>query len=116
VKFGDMSNIIRRIGRDSSLAWELWANGAFEARHIACKVVEPADFSEADIDRWVAEIDMPLLSDVLAELVYGTPYADKKRREWIAEDDEFVHRAGFRWCIWVPWSARFMIPPTRPRR
>jgi 3-methyladenine DNA glycosylase AlkD len=96
--------------------------------------MEHADFSEVDIDRWVGEIDMPLLSDVLAELVYGTPYADKKRREWIAEDDEFVHRAGFRWCIWrqairttqsltrscwdiwVPWSARFMIPPTRPRR
>lgn len=51
--------------------------------------------TEAIIDRWILEADFPLLSDAIAEVVYPTPLADTKRREWTASTGEFVRRAGY---------------------
>jgi 3-methyladenine DNA glycosylase AlkD len=95
VRFGDMAKIIRKIKRDTPSAIELWESGPFEARHIACEVIDPADVTEALIDAWVEQIDMPLLSDNLAGVVAQTPFAARKRQEWTARDDEFVRRAGY---------------------
>lgn len=95
VKFGDMGKIVKRIKRNSDVARKLWESGSFEARHIACNVMDPADLSEHEIDQWAGELSFPLLADDLAGLVYKTPYAEKKRRAWTARPEEFIRRAGY---------------------
>jgi 3-methyladenine DNA glycosylase AlkD len=95
VKFGDMGKIIKKARRNTPMAIALWETGTFEARHIACKVIDPADVTESQIDAWVEQIDFPLLSDDLAGVVAQTPFAARKRREWTAREDEFVRRAGY---------------------
>lgn len=95
VRFGDMGKLTKRIKCDSGLARGLWESGSFEARHVACAIIDPVDVTEREIDRWVEQVDVPLLSDSLAEVVYRTPFADAKRRAWMVRDDEFVRRAGY---------------------
>lgn len=95
VRFGDMGKIIKRIKRDSGLAVALWETGVFEARHITCTIVDPADLTEERIDAWVEQVDAPLNADDLAGVVARTPFAARKRRIWTARDEEFVRRAGY---------------------
>ncbi|HUG60953.1 MAG TPA: DNA alkylation repair protein [Methylomirabilota bacterium] len=95
VKFGDMDKLAKQIKRDSDLARDLWATGILEARLLACKIVEPTDLSEAEIDRWVQDLDFPTLADFFAGVVYRTPFARDKMVAWTGSGAEFVRRAGF---------------------
>ena len=95
VKFGDMDKLARQIKKDSALARDLWATGILEARLLACKIVDPADLSEEEIDRWVLDLDFPTLADYLAGVVYRTPFARAKMISWTRSRAEFVRRAGF---------------------
>jgi len=95
VRFGDLEKIVRKIKRDSNLARELWRTGILEARSLALKIVDPADLTEAEIDRWVEVLDYPYLADALAGVVYQTPWAMAKMTAWTRRDEEFVRRAGF---------------------
>ena len=95
VRFGDMEKVVKAVRQDSDLARRLWATGVLEPRIVACRVMRPADLSEAEIDQWVREVSWPYLADELANLVYKTKFADAKRVEWTRSDDEFVRRAGF---------------------
>lgn len=95
VKFGDMDTLAKQITRDSPLARELWATGILEARILACKIVDPTDLSEGEIDRWVRDLDFPTLADLFAGVVYRTPFARAKMAAWTRSGAEFVRRAGF---------------------
>jgi 3-methyladenine DNA glycosylase AlkD len=95
VKFGDMDKLAKAIKRDSALARQLWETGVLEARILACKVVDPADLGEEEIDRWVRDLDFPVLADLFAGVVYRTPFARAKMIAWTGSPDEFVRRAGF---------------------
>jgi len=95
VRYGDMAKVIKRFRRDPALAVPLWETGFFEARHVACAIVDPADVTEARIDAWIEEVDFPLTADDLAGVVARTPFAARKRRQWTARDEEFVRRTGY---------------------
>jgi hypothetical protein len=95
VRFGDMDTLIKRIKQDSELARALWATGVLEPRIVACRIMRPPDLTETETDQWVTEIDWPYLADVFANLVYKTPFADRKRVAWTQSRQEFVRRAGF---------------------
>lgn len=95
VRFGDMDQVVKRIKQDSDLARALWHTGVLEPRIIACRIMRPADVTDTEIDQWVREVDWPYLADALANLVYKTPFADKKLLEWTRSSHEFVRRAGF---------------------
>ena len=95
VRYGDMEKLVKKIRKDSNLARQLWATGVLEPRIVACRIMQPEDLTEAEIDQWVTEVDWPHLADELANLVYKTSFADKKRDKWTRSDREFVRRAGF---------------------
>ena len=95
VRFGDMEKVVKAVRQDSDLARRLWATGVLEPRIVACRVMRPADLTEAEIDQWVREVSWPYLADELANLVYKTEFAEAKRVEWTRSDAEFVRRAGF---------------------
>lgn len=95
VRFGDIDATAKRIRRDSALARRLWESGILEARLLACRIVDPADLTEPEIDRWVGEIDFPTLADAVAGVVYRTRFAAAKRDAWTQSPKEYVRRAGF---------------------
>lgn len=98
VKFGDLDKIIKPYKRSperSALARELWETDILEARSLALMLIEPQTLTEAEIDRWVGEVDYPYLADSLAGVVYKTPFREAKMSAWTQQPEEFVRRAGF---------------------
>lgn len=98
VKFGDLDKIVKPYRKDpdrSGLARELWATGILEARSLALMLIDPATLTEAEIDRWVAEIDYPYIADSFAGVVYKTSFGPAKMAAWSQRPEEFIRRAGF---------------------
>ena len=58
----------RGLGRDHTLALDLWASGVHEARILAAFVDEPARVTPEQMDAWVAEFDS---WDVVSDQVCG---------------------------------------------
>ena len=91
-----LKNLARSIGRDHTLAQELWASGIHEARLLAAMVDEPAKVTEGQMDRWVADFDSWTICDCCCSYLFDkTPFAYHKALEWAERDEEFVKRAGF---------------------
>ena len=95
VRFGDMAIITRKIKPDANLAAGLWRSGSFEARVIALRVMPDGALTEAQADAWVRDLDLPILADDLARLVYERPFARKKMEAWTVSDQDFVRRTGY---------------------
>lgn len=92
----ELRALARRIGRDHALALELWATGVFAARVIASMIEDPAQATEEQIERWVADLDNWGICDCCCqELFRKTPFAHRKAAEWCGRPEEFVERAGF---------------------
>jgi 3-methyladenine DNA glycosylase AlkD len=92
----ELRALARRIGRDHALAQELWASGVFAARVIASMIEDPAQTTEEQIERWVADLDNWGICDCCCqELFRKMPFAHRKAAEWCGRPEEFVKRAGF---------------------
>ena len=91
----------RRLGRGAEptrhdLAAELWASGVHEARILAALVDVPALVDEAQMERWVADLDSWDVCDQLCGNLFDkAPLAWEKSVQWTARPEEFVKRAGF---------------------
>lgn len=86
----------KRIGKDHALALELWASGIHEARILAALVDDPAEVTEAQLERWARDFDSWDVCDgVCSNLFDRTPFAHAKAAAWSARKEEFVKRAGF---------------------
>lgn len=86
----------KRIGRDHSLAAELWASGIHEARILAALVDDPGQVTEHQMEIWAADFDSwDIVDGVCGSLFDRTPYAYDKAIEWSGREEEFVKRAGF---------------------
>jgi 3-methyladenine DNA glycosylase AlkD len=86
----------RTLGRDHTLALDLWASGIHEARILAALVDEPASVTPEQMDDWVADLDSwDVCDQVCGNLFDRTPYAFDKVAEWSRRDEEFVRRAAF---------------------
>jgi 3-methyladenine DNA glycosylase AlkD len=95
VRYRDIEKLVKKIRKDSELARRLWATGALEPRIVACRIMDPKELTEAEIDHWVTQVDWPNLADELANLIYKTSFRDSKREDWTRSKAEFVRRAGF---------------------
>jgi 3-methyladenine DNA glycosylase AlkD len=86
----------RRLGRDQSLAEELWASGIHEARILATLVADPQAITRATMDRWVRDLNSWDVCDACCcNLFDRTPFAWQKIPKWAAGKREFVRRAAF---------------------
>ena len=91
-----LRSMAKRIGTDHALALELWASGIHEARILAALVDDPAEVTEAQLERWVRDFDSWDVCDgVCSNLFDRTPFAHAKAVQWSARKEEFVKRAGF---------------------
>ena len=96
VSIPQLRSMAKRIGTDHALALELWASGIHEARILAALVDDPADVTEAQIERWARDFDSWDVCDgVCSNLFDRTSFAHAKAVQWSARREEFVKRAGF---------------------
>jgi 3-methyladenine DNA glycosylase AlkD len=92
----------KEIGKDHSLALELWGSGIHEARILAAFIDDPKLVTESQMESWVKDIDSWDVCDQVCGFLFDkTPYAYDKALEWSKRDEEFVKRAGFALMAWL---------------
>lgn len=95
--------LARDIGSDHRLAGQLWASRIHEARILAGFIEDPAQVTEAQMERWVRDFDSWDVCDQVTEVFVRTPYARKKIRAWARREEEFVKRAAFAMIAELAW-------------
>jgi len=91
-----MRSIARDLGRNTKLASALWSTNVLEARILAAMIADPAEIPEAEVERWVRDFDCWSVCDsACIGLLWRTPFAWHKVREWSRRDPEYERRAAF---------------------
>jgi len=97
-----LRKMAREIGRDHTLAQELWSSGVHEARILASMIDDPRLVTEEQMERWTAGFDSwDVCDQCCGNLFDKTTLAYRKAVEWAARDAEFVKRAGFALMAWL---------------
>jgi 3-methyladenine DNA glycosylase AlkD len=103
IKHPELKKIAKSLGRDTALAQELWDSGYHEARLIAPLVADPKEFTKAQANAWVEDINSWDICDgFTGSLIDKTPYAYELALTWARRKEEFVRRAGFALMAWLP--------------
>lgn len=91
-----MDALARRIGRDHSLALELWSTGVHDARILAGMIDFPEKVSATQMDRWVRDFDnWDVCDGTCCHLFVFAAPAREKAVQWSRCKPEFMKRAGF---------------------
>jgi 3-methyladenine DNA glycosylase AlkD len=91
-----LRKMAKALGKNHSLALELWASGLHEARILASMIDDPRLVSEHQMEAWVKDFDSwDLCDQVCGNLFDKTPSAFQKAVEWCHREPEFVRRVGF---------------------
>jgi len=99
-----LRKLAKQIGKDHALAGQLWASGVHEARILAALIDDPNLVGEAQMERWVAELDSWDVCDgVCCNLFDRLPIAYRKAAEWSRREEEYVRRAGFALMSCLAW-------------
>lgn len=92
--------LAKRIGRNSDLSDALWASGYHEARILAGLIADPRKITLAQMDAWTAEFNSWDLCDQICAVFAKTDHAPERIPVYIADEREFVRRAGFAMIAW----------------
>lgn len=91
-----LRKLSKEIGKNHSLAEQLWESEIHEARLLAAFIEDTALVSEKQMDEWVKDFDSWDICDQVCMSVFDkTPFAYSKVKEWAKRDEEFVRRAAF---------------------
>lgn len=84
------------IRRNPELASTLWSTGMLEARMLATMIANPLELPEEEVERWVRDFDgWPVCDSACIGLLWRTPLAWRKVREWSRREPEYERRAAF---------------------
>ncbi len=96
IKLPDIRAIVKKIGKNHSLALELWVTGYHEARFLAAFIDNPKEVTEKQMEDWVRDFDSwDICDQTCGNLFDQTPFAFRKAIEWSSAAEEFVKRAAF---------------------
>jgi 3-methyladenine DNA glycosylase AlkD len=96
ISIPNLRKMSKQIGKDHTLAQQLWLSGIHEARILAGMIDEPEKVTEKQMEEWVRDFDSwDVCDQVCSNLFDKTTFAYKKARDWSKRDEEFVKRAGF---------------------
>jgi 3-methyladenine DNA glycosylase AlkD len=88
--------LAKEIGKDHSMAAQLWRTVIYDARILAAFIDDPKLVTENQMESWVKDFDNWAICDgVCIHLFRKTPFAWKKAKAWSKRKKEFVKRAGF---------------------
>ncbi len=91
-----MRAMARQLGRDHTLAQDLWDTGIPDARIVASMVAEPALLTSRQMDAWVKGFAAwDVCDQTCLNAFCKSPLAWGKVRAWAGRKDEFVRRAAF---------------------
>lgn len=92
----DLKVLAKKIGKNDTLAHELFETGIFEARLLVPLLFNPKNITPKLMDKWVKTFDNWAVCDAYCLTFFSrTPFAVAKIFEWIASPKEFIKRAGF---------------------
>ena len=95
VSIPTLRGMAKELGKDHTLALELWESGFHEARILASYIEDPAQVTEEQMESWVADFDSWDTCDQVTDLFERTPLGYQKAIEWSEREEEFVKRAAF---------------------
>jgi 3-methyladenine DNA glycosylase AlkD len=96
VPVGSIQALGKRIGRDHTLAADLWDTVWYEARMLTAYVADPAALTPAQMDRWCRGFDNWGICDTLCFALFDkSPHAWNKVHAWANKKNEFERRAAF---------------------
>ena len=96
VAVGDIQEVGKQIGRNHKLGLALAESEWYEARMLACFVVEPDQLTSAQMDRWCRDFDSWGIVDTACFVAFDkSPLAWKKVQAWAKLKGEFQRRASF---------------------
>ncbi|HEX4135648.1 MAG TPA: DNA alkylation repair protein [Bryobacteraceae bacterium] len=88
--------IALRLGKDQTLAEELWDSGVHEARKLASLLADPKLMKRSTMDRWVRDFQSwDVCDSCCCDLFDRTPFVWQKIPKWAASKSEYVRRAAF---------------------
>ncbi len=91
-----LRKMAREIGKDHTLAQQLWSSGIHEARILAGMIDVPELVTEEQMESWAMDVDSwDVCDQVCSNLFDKTGFAYQKAIEWSDREEEFVKRAGF---------------------
>jgi 3-methyladenine DNA glycosylase AlkD len=100
----EMRALAKELGKDHSLALELWKTGIAEARIIAALIDDPKLLTERQMEAWVKDFNSwDVCDQVCGELFDKSPLAWKKVVAWSDRNEEFVKRAAFALLASLAW-------------
>ncbi len=96
ISIPNLRKISKEVGKDHSLAQELWDSGIHEARILSSMIDIPEMVTEKQMESWVEDFDSwDVCDQCCMNLFEDMEIAYQKCVEWSARDEEFVKRAGF---------------------
>ena len=104
VSIPELRKMAKTIGKDHTLALDLWKTGIADAKILAAMVDDPALLEDEQMESWVADIDSWDVGDqVCMNLFDKSHLAWRKVDEWSKRREEFVKRTAFGLLACLAW-------------
>lgn len=95
VSTANIKLLIKAIKKDHALAQQLWDTGNYDAQVLAMMIADPQQMTSETIDTWASVVTSYGIADYFAELVFKTPFAEKKAQQWRDSENEWIGRIGW---------------------
>ncbi len=96
VSFANFKLLKKKIKLDHDLAIQLWETENTDARIFSTMIIDHTRIEEETIDTWIKEIDYyGLLDQFIYNVVAKSQYADKKLKQWLNSEDEWIGRGAW---------------------
>lgn len=97
----DIKALGKILGKNQALAVDLWATGVYEARMLVSFVADPAQLTQAQMDRWCRDFDNWAICDAMCFNLF-----DRSLHAWTMVDKWSKRRAEFekRTAFALLWS------------
>ncbi|MEM2110004.1 MAG: DNA alkylation repair protein [Candidatus Odinarchaeota archaeon] len=104
VSIPNLRKIAKEIGKNHSLAQQLWSSGIHEARILASMIDEPDQVTEKQMELWINDFNSwDVCDQCCMNLFSKTSIAWEKAVEWAKREKEFEKRAGFALMACLAW-------------
>jgi len=107
VSVPDMRKLAKEIGKDHSLALDLWKTTIPEARIVAGMIGDPERLTDKQMESWVKGFDSwDVCDQVCMNLFEKSPLVMKKIHDWSEREEEFVKRTAFALIACLAWHEK----------
>jgi 3-methyladenine DNA glycosylase AlkD len=104
VSIPTLRKLAKEIGKNHSLAQQLWDSGIHEARILASMIDDSDQVTEKQMDAWIKDFDSwDVCDQCCMNLFSKTSTAWEKATEWTKREKEFEKRAGFVLMACLAW-------------